>query len=262
MRIGIAPLDDFFRQAVGRKKNAKRDISGKLRNRRIRRIGDGADEAVRFRPATDLRSRRRQPGRPGSWIPDTGKTLGGRGGILRIKRQQNDAIRVPFRDVSSDGVGERMPVAHRDEDAIFVAERSLKRNRLLFGFRQDRRPAANFRVNFLCHGRTPPGYQPRQKPSDRRRHTQDHGIRKQVLQKRANGLGAIRSAEIVDNDGGPAHPRTAFIRRSTCSVGVSGRIPCPRLKICGPPDRASTISRARRSSSFPPASNKMGSKFP
>jgi hypothetical protein len=87
--------------------------------------------------------------------------------------------------------------------------------------------------------------QPGEGYPERRRRGNDRRVGKQVVQEGSHRLGRIRSAEIHQDDGDTAHggasvtweafPVTRSTTRPIFASGVSGRTPCPRLKMCGPP---------------------------
>src|SRR5262249_51129417 len=62
----------------------------------------------------------------------------------------------------------------------------------------------------------------------------------------------------------PVHyvPRTILMSSATCSTGVSGRMPWPRLNTCGRLRNADTIRRASVSICAPPATSRKGSRLP
>src|SRR6185437_11468747 len=96
----------------------------------------------------------------------------------------------------------------------------------------------------------------------RNRRQADNGrIAKKILQERRYRLRAIRSTQIEQDDG-QLHPRIRLSNCSTWAIGVSGRMPWPRLKICGLPFMAVRISSTARSSAAPPAIRVMGSRLP
>src|SRR5215471_17935255 len=58
------------------------------------------------------------------------------------------------------------------------------------------------------------------------------------------------------------YARTRPIIRSTCSIGVSGAIPCPRLKMNGRSANAASTASTALSSARPPATSASGSRLP
>src|SRR3954447_24751696 len=71
-------------------------------------------------------------------------------------------------------------------------------------------------------------------------------------------MGGSKPADIV------AHfaPFTMLSNCSTCAIGVSGKMPCPRLKMCGRPANASRTRVAAERKDLPPAISARGSRFP
>src|SRR3546814_15658158 len=74
-------------------------------------------------------------------------------------------------------------------------------------------------------------------------------------------------AEVEEYDGGAAHvrplsPRSRAARVATCSGGVCGTMPWPRLKMNGPSASEAVIRPMPSSSAAPPATSSQGSRLP
>src|SRR6185436_4384086 len=65
-----------------------------------------------------------------------------------------------------------------------------------------------------------------------------------------------RRSEAID------HRRTSFTSCSTFAIGVSGKMPCPRLKICGRSAKLDRMLAVADSSASPPAIRASGSRLP
>ena len=101
--------------------------------------------------------------------------------------------------------------------------------------------------------RLAPGIRPRAPPSPRRSALQ--------ASNQAARAGAARPA--MARVGLPLiRPRTRATRRSTWAIGVSGRMPWPRLKTCARPAKPAARARSPSSSARPPASSASGSRLP
>src|SRR5579883_598138 len=79
------------------------------------------------------------------------------------------------------------------------------------------------------------------------RHEGDHGKDMQGLEPEIDHASAAR-----------IWPSSA----STCATGVSGKIPWPKLKICGRPAKAERIRSVPSCNARPPATSARGSRFP
>ena len=148
-----------------------------------------------------------------------------------------------------------MPAAHGDKGLGFHAvapTTRLPRRRPAPGFLQDRRAAADLVIDLARHRRAPPRDQPRQRQAHNRRQGDDGRIGKQIAQERLDRLRRIRSAQIEQDDRElHAALRTRATSCSTWAIGVSGRMPWPRLKMKRPcrawlPGYRSTASVQRR----------------
>ena len=129
-----------------------------------------------------------------------------------------------------------MPAAHGDKGLrlhAVAAQRRFQRIGLLAGFLEDGRAAADMVIDLARHRRAPPRDQPRQRQAHNRGQGDDGGIGKQIAQERLDRFRRIRPAQ-VEQDDGELHPRMRFSNCSTWAMGVSGRMPWPRLKMMRP----------------------------
>src|SRR5579884_280359 len=158
-----------------------------------------------------------------------------------LMRRENDRYRtraVLFAQLCCHVFGERRSIeigsSHRRIDAA-LAEFALKRIRLPLREFVERRLAADLHV-VRYYGLVPL--------------RRDAPAREHAIEKRSNLFGAGRPTE-AEQDDGTAHALnscTASMSASTLSTGVSGRIPCPRLKMCPglPPARRRMSDAAAR----------------
>src|SRR4029450_3128621 len=113
----------------------------------------------------------------------------------------------------------------------------------------------------------PASPEPCQRPANETGHTQDRGIAEQVAQEGLHGFERIRSTEIEQDDR-DLHVVDGFQLRTistscaTCSGGVCGTTPWPRLNTKGPWPSLSRMRVASRSSAAPPATSISGSRLP
>ena len=205
-RIGIARLDDFPGQAMRGKQNPVGHVRRQFGNGAIGGAGDRVDKPARFGPAADIGCRHIEPGRCRCLGPDHREGFRRRGRKLRIKGQQDHPFGPPGRHVARHRIGKGMPVPHGDKHPEPVTQFGLQGSRLFFGFGQYRRLTADLCINPARNGCAPPGDKPGQEPPHRRRNPQDHRIRKQVFQERAHRFRAVGPPQIIDDDGGFAHP--------------------------------------------------------
>src|SRR3546814_12241138 len=98
---------------------------------------------------------------------------------------------------------------------------------------------------------SPPGDQLGDQPAQRRRQPDNGRIEKQIEQEGLDRLRAIRPAEVEQDDSRSAHrarsavpgqARICSLIWATCSSGVSGTMPCPRLKTKGAPAECMRIT--------------------
>src|SRR5215471_13908922 len=104
-----------------------------------------------------------------------------------------------------------------------------------------------------------------QEPTEDVGQADDCGIVEQVREEWAHRPERIRPAEVEQHHRGlhaVAIPRTSSTKAATCSGGVSGTMPCPRLNTNGPPRNAATIARVASAILDPPASSSSGSRLP
>ncbi len=208
--------------------------------------------------------RRRQPGalrRP----PPVGQRRGRRRRrILRIERQQHDPIRRERPHLPRHGLAHRMPVAHADEHPralVPALQPGLQCLGLPAGIGQQRRSATDLRVDVTRHRRPPSRDQPRQQPTRRPGQADDRLVVEQVEQERLDRRQGVRPAQVEQHhrrlpvarrDHSRRNSRTRSATRDTCSGGVSGSTPCPRLKTKGPSPRPRSSRSVARSRPGPP----------
>ena len=174
-----------------------------------------------------------------------------RGGLgkLRVKRQKDQLAKAASLDLFYRLRGERMPVAHGDEDArveaVRFAEVTLERAGLQFGQFANRRLTANRRVVLLDVPRATARNQPRQRGprQAREREVNNVGVGKQVVKKRLDGLERIRPAQLKDDDGYRFLPQNPALRSGWAGVAQRMR-GASQLR---------AISPARRIPAAPPA---------
>src|SRR5438105_9088113 len=159
-----------------------------------------------------------------------------------------------------------MPTAHRNEargSNVTSFELSFERPGLRLCFRQNRRFTAHFLINLACHRRSPGGNQFCQRAPEKPWQSDNRRIAKEILQEWLNRFQRIRAAQVEQDDSDfQTLPLTRSTTRATFPGGVSGRTPCPRLKIRGTDSAASLIESTARSSASPPAIRTIGSKLP
>src|SRR5215471_1735132 len=157
-----------------------------------------------------------------------------------------------------------MPIAHRHKgpglDAI-AAQRLLQRVGLGAGLLENGRASAQMGIDLLRHGCAAPGNEAAQRQTQGRGQADDVGIAKKIAQEGFDRLRRVRAAQIEEDDG-KLQPRILFSNCSTWAMGVSCRMPWPRLKMCGLPEVASSMSSTARSRLTPPATRAIGSRLP
>src|SRR4029450_5603451 len=113
----------------------------------------------------------------------------------------------------------------------------------------------------------PASPEPCQRSANEPGHAQDRGIAEQVAQERLHRFQRIRSTEIEQDDR-DLHEADGFQLRTistscaTCSGGVCGTTPWPRLNTKEPWPSLSRMRVASRSSATPPATSIIGSRLP
>src|SRR5579859_1283280 len=118
-------------------------------------------------------------------------------------------------------------------------------------------------IDLPGHRCPPPGDEGGQQMTDSARQGDDGGILEQIEQERPHRLRAVGTAQIEQDDGQfAAHRRSLSINAATCSGGVSGTMPWPRLKMKGTPLVTSRIWSTARSSAAPPLTSRIGSRLP
>ena len=246
------PLTSFSGNAVGGEQHPHRGVA-RLVQFLTDRLGLGGDPACGLGIAAD----RPADARPGiGRSPQLQRGLGRGRRILRIERQQHHFVGAEHGDVGGRLLGQRVPVAHGDEDPDLVArqpfgQRGLQRLGLGCRLGQQRRAPAHEAIVGLGGGLAPAGDQPGQRRPQQAGQADDGRVIEQVEQEGFDRGLIVRPAQIEQDHGDPPplQPRPipriyhwAPIRFSTCStwsMGTSGRMPWPRLKIHGPCPQAS-----------------------
>src|SRR5258706_11000488 len=159
-----------------------------------------------------------------------------------------------------------MPAAHGDEALHRIpsaGELGFERAGLGFGFRQNRRTAAQLFVDLPRQWRALCRNVPCKRPANETGQVDDCRIAEQVSKEWLHGRERIRPAE-VEQHHGEFHiaPLMRAMSRSTFATGVSGRMPWPRLKMKARPRVWLRMSSTARSSASPPAISTMGSRLP
>src|ERR1051325_171671 len=163
---------------------------------------------------------------------------------MRIAGQRDQFLDAALRELGQRLVRKWMPVAHRNghRQADFFRQRIG----LFAGQLELRRFAADELVvrshRRAARARNPARHELRQRQTPEA--ANDVAIGKQVVEKRLDGIERVGPAQIQENDGSITHLRTAAISASTFSMGVSGRMPWPRLKMWPRRPPRSTMARA------------------
>ncbi len=107
--------------------------------------------------------------------------------------------------------------------------------RLLLRQLQQRRPAAEHGIVRRGRLQAATGDGARQEWPHEERHAQDRRIGEQVEQERLDRLRPVGTAQVEQDDRDPRPARTSSTSSATCSGGVCGTMPWPRLKIARAP---------------------------
>ena len=203
----------------------------------------GLDQSVGPRVAADGLRRCRDPGSLGRCAPGRERGRHGGGGELRVERQQHDPLRPKGGHAPRRLIAHRVPVAHGDGDLDLaeIGKRLTQRRRLRLGLFEQRRTPADRAVDLAGLGAAPPRDQTREHPAHRPRRADDGRVPEQIAQKGLDGIQRIRPAQIHENHRHaahwpfpPGHARTRSQSWATCSGGVWGSTPSPRLNTKGP----------------------------
>ncbi len=202
--VRIAGLDDLLRQAMAGEQHARLAVGAGFLDPGADQAGGRLDEARFGRIAADRDRRLVQTSRLRRLEPHLFRRRRGRGGKLGIKRQKHDSVRIEPPDLLGGLVAHRVPVAHRDEglDLAQIAERRLDRPGLGFGILQQRGLAAQNLVDLAGRLRPPPRQQIGQRRPEHAWDSENRRVVEQVEQERAHGVGAVRPAEIEEDDSG------------------------------------------------------------
>ena len=188
---------------------------------------------------------------------------------LRVERQADDLVRRPLGDRTNRLGACRMPIAHRDKRAELGAQRRVERLRLRLGIGQQRRTAAELRIDVACRPRSPARDQPRQRQPQQPGSRMIAGSLNRVEQKRLDRVERIGAAEIHQHDRGPRH----VSRASIGSAELSGKRrhmfraafrqhAMAEIEDPGPPSNDCRSRLTARSSAAPPTSRATGSRLP
>ena len=248
--VGIAARNHTLGQAVGGEEKPRRSGLNRLSQQRLDQRRMGLNEPLRARVAADGVRRRGDAGSAGGLPPSVERRGHGCGRELRVERQQHDALRPEGGHPPCRRFAHWMPVTHRDNhlDLTKIDESNLQRRRLCLGLFKQRRTSADRAVNLPCF--RPPALrdQARQQPTHRPRRADDRRVAEQITQERLDGIERIGAAEVHENHRNAAHeptppgvPCTRSQSWATCSGGVWGNTPSPRLNTKGPFPSASRI---------------------
>ena len=232
--VGVSSSDHPLGKAVGGEEETKS-------RRPTGRFPDAPDsarvrlsQAVRDRIAADGAA----PARPLiGLVPVLEGGLCRRGGELGVEGQEHHLVRSEREDLPRRLGGEGLPVPHGHEDPDLIARASPDQLRLqglglLPGLRQKRGSAPHEGVvgpgALGAGGRDEGG----EGIAHRGGRADDGLVAEEVEQEGTHRVRPVRSTQVEEDDGQTGHlPVILRTARSMWATGVSGRTPCPRLKM-------------------------------
>ena len=206
--IGVAPLDDALRQAMGAEQDAQLYRRVQLGPRLVISLAHDAcgcigKTLIRMPAAQGLH--RNIKANAAAGITPSGHAAARRGGgELRIERHQHHPLRPPILHRLGRFLRKWMPVAHGDKAAIFagliIRQRRLQALRLLDSeFQQGRFTAQHGVILLRCAG-APLGDELAEPWPDKARHAQNRRVAEQVGQEGLYGVWAIRAAQVQQHN--------------------------------------------------------------